>query len=100
MSGAQIRRLAVGAILAAALLYLFLRGVDFDALGAAFRTAHPAYLAGLVVTTLVTYAVRAWRWGYLLAPLAKVPFGRLFSATMIGFMSGLIVPRAGEVLRP
>jgi hypothetical protein len=48
----------------------------------------------------LTYVVRAWRWGYLLAPLAKVPFPRLLSATVVGFMSGLFVPRAGEILRP
>jgi uncharacterized protein (TIRG00374 family) len=44
--------------------------------------------------------VRSWRWGYLLEPLARVPFARLFSATVVGFMTGLVVPRAGEVVRP
>ena len=56
--------------------------------------------AGVVLVTVVTYVPRAWRWGYLLAPLARVPFARLFSATTVGFMTGLFVPRAGEVVRP
>jgi uncharacterized protein (TIRG00374 family) len=94
------RRLAVGGLLALGLLVLFFRGVDLTALRAAFRSADPRFLAGVVAATLVTYAVRAWRWGYLLAPLARVPFMRLFSVTLVGFMSGLIVPRAGEVVRP
>ncbi len=44
--------------------------------------------------------MRAWRWGDLLAPLGRVGYADLFSATMVGFASGLLVPRAGELLRP
>jgi hypothetical protein len=94
------RRLAAGGVLALVLLAFFFRGVDWSALGAAFRTADPLLLCGVVLATVVTYLARAWRWGYLLAPLARVPFVRLFSATVVGFMSGLLVPRAGEVVRP
>lgn len=94
------RRLLAGGVLALALLGLFFRGVEWTALKAAFRSADPWFLAGVVVATLVTYLARAWRWGYLLAPLARVPFIRLFSVTLIGFMSGLLIPRAGEVVRP
>jgi hypothetical protein len=57
-------------------------------------------MAGVAGVTLVVYALRAWRWGYLLRPLADVPFSRLFSVTLVGFAAGLVVPRAGEVLRP
>jgi hypothetical protein len=94
------RRLAAGGVLALALLALFFRGVDWSALRAAFRSADPLLLSGVVLATVVTYLARAWRWGFLLAPLARVPFSRLFSATVVGFMSGLLVPRAGEVVRP
>jgi hypothetical protein len=93
-------RLAGGALLALVLLALFFRGVDWAALGAAFRSANHTYLAGVVAITVVTYVLRAWRWGSLLAPLARVPFADLFSATFVGFMTGLLVPRAGEVVRP
>jgi uncharacterized protein (TIRG00374 family) len=44
--------------------------------------------------------VRAWRWGDLLLPLGRVGFADLFSATMVGFASGLLIPRAGELVRP
>lgn len=93
-------RLALGGVLALGLLALFFRGVEWPSLLAALRTARPIHLVGIVLATLLTYALRAWRWGYLLRPLAEVPFGRLFRVTVIGFMSGLLVPRAGEVLRP
>lgn len=93
-------RLLLGAALAVPLLYLFLRGVAWSELTAAFREARPGYLLGVLVATIATYTLRAWRWGYLLAPLIRVPFARLWSATWVGFMTGLLVPRAGEVVRP
>jgi hypothetical protein len=93
-------RLAGGALLALVLLALFFRGVDWEALREAFRSADHRYLVGVVAVTVITYALRAWRWGHLLAPLAPVPLTDLFPATVVGFMTGLVVPRAGEVVRP
>jgi uncharacterized protein (TIRG00374 family) len=93
-------RLLLGALAALALLALFFRGVDWRALQDAFAAANHGLLAAVVLATVAGYAVRAWRWGFLLAPLARVPFLRLFTATWVGFMSGLLVPRAGEVVRP
>jgi uncharacterized protein (TIRG00374 family) len=96
----QRGRLLLGALLALALLAIFFRGIDWSALGQALREARPLPLAGLVLVTVTVYAVRAWRWGALLAPLGRVGYADLFSATMVGFASGLLVPRAGELLRP
>jgi len=96
----QRGRLLAGALLAALLLALFFRGVDWTALGQALRGARPGPLAGVVLVTVAVYTLRAWRWGDLLLPLGRVRFGDLFSATMVGFASGLLVPRAGELLRP
>jgi uncharacterized protein (TIRG00374 family) len=93
-------RLFVGILLALALLALFFRGIDWSALVQALRSARVTPLAGLVLVTLVVYSLRAWRWGDLLAPLGRVGYPDLFSATMVGFASGLLVPRAGELLRP
>jgi uncharacterized protein (TIRG00374 family) len=96
----RARRLALSAVLGAGLLFFFFKGMDWRAVSAAFRRADPLYMAGVVLTTVLVYALRAWRWGYLLRPLAGVPFPRLFSITLVGFAAGLVVPRAGEVLRP
>ena len=100
MRGPRGGRVVLGGLLALVLMALFFRGVEWHSLGAALGSAHPGYLAGVLVTTLVTYAARSWRWGDLLAPLVKVRFGRLLSATIVGFMTGLFIPRAGEVVRP
>jgi uncharacterized protein (TIRG00374 family) len=87
-------------LLAAALLVFVFRDIDARGMVEALRTAHPLYLSGVIAATAAYYFTRAWRWGYLLAPLARVPLRRLFSVTVVGFMTGLIVPRAGEVVRP
>ena len=100
MRAGRATRLFLGALLAILLLYFFFRGVDLHAVAAAFRAADPVGLFAVAAITVVTYALRAWRWGDLLAPLGRVPFGRLFSATIVGFMTGLVIPRAGEVVRP
>jgi uncharacterized membrane protein YbhN (UPF0104 family) len=96
----RVRRLLVGALLGVGLLALFFRGLDWSALLDAFRAADPRYLVGVVLSTVLTYLARAWRWGYLLRPLARVPLMRLFAITNVGFATGLVIPRAGEVVRP
>lgn len=100
MTAASKRRFLAGSLAAMVLLALFLRGVDWDALGAALRSADRGQMAAVSAITVLVYGLRAWRWGSLLAPLARVPFPRLLSATYVGFMTGLLVPRAGEVVRP
>jgi hypothetical protein len=96
----QWKRLLTGALLAVVLLALFFRGIDWSALGQALRAARPLPLLGLVLATVGVYSARAWRWGDLLAPLGRVGYADLFSATMVGFASAFLVPRAGELLRP
>jgi glycosyltransferase 2 family protein len=100
LNGSQRRRLAAGAMVAIVLLALVLRGVAWPALFRALRDAHRLPLLGLLILSVAMYAIRAWRWGFLLAPLGRVPFSRLFPVTMIGFLAGLVIPRAAEVLRP
>jgi uncharacterized protein (TIRG00374 family) len=97
---AERGRLLLGVLAAALLLALFFRGMDWPALGRALANARWFPLAGFVLLTVVLYGIRAWRWGGLLAPLGRVRYADLFSATMVGFASALLIPRAGEILRP
>lgn len=93
-------RLLGGAIAALVLLAFFFRGMDWSALGRALAEARLAPLVAFVVVTVLIYLARAWRWGWLLQPLGRVRLADLLSATMVGFASGLLIPRAGELLRP
>lgn len=100
LKGRHRGRVAVGGLLALLLLYFFFRGVDSRALGAALASAHPGWILGIVLSTLLTYLLRAWRWGAFLAPMRHVPVGRLLHVTVVSFMAGLFIPRASEIVRP
>jgi hypothetical protein len=93
-------RLLAGALAALALLAFFFRGLDFSALGRALAGAAWLPLMGVSAVTVLLYGIRAWRWGGLLAPLGRVRIGDLFSATIVGFATALLIPRAGELVRP
>ena len=65
------------------------------------RRANPWPLLLAVVVTGVTYAIRALRWQYLLAPIGPTRFSTAFRTTVIGFAATFLLPaRAGEVIRP
>lgn len=93
-------RLAAGALVAVLLLAFFFRDMNWAALGRALAGARVVPLVAFVFLSVLIYLARAWRWGWLLQPLARVRFADLFSATMVGFGSGLLIPRAGEFVRP
>jgi hypothetical protein len=49
----------------------------------------------------VVHWFRAWRWDYLLRPVARVPTGRIIAIAWVGFFAIMMLPfRAGEVVRP
>lgn len=93
-------RFLLGTLAGVALLAFFFRGVDWSALGQALGSARTLPLAGLIIVIVAAYLLRAWRWGDFLGPMGSVRYLDLFSATMVGFASGLVIPRAGELLRP
>jgi len=99
VSGVE-RRALLGAALGAALLAALFASLRGPALADVLRHAALGPLSVVVLVTFGAYGTRAWRFGFLLAPLARVPFRRLLAATYLGYMAGLFVPRVGELLRP
>jgi glycosyltransferase 2 family protein len=95
-------RVAISLGLAALLVVLFLRTLDFAVVGRAIAAAHVGWLllataCGLVATPLF----RSWRWGFLLRKAGRPSFWDLNSATSIGFAASTLLPaRAGEIVRP
>lgn len=88
-------------LLTVGLLAFFLRNADVRAIWAETRGADPLTLLAALVVTGATYALRALRWQYLLAPLGRTRFAVAFRATVIGFAATFLLPaRAGEVIRP
>jgi hypothetical protein len=58
-------------------------------------------ILGYIPIICGTHLFRAWRWGYLLAPIIRVSFWRLISIASVSFMAILLLPfRSGELARP
>jgi uncharacterized protein (TIRG00374 family) len=81
-------------------LYLALRGLQLQELGAAFVAANYWWLLPGMAVYFVAVWARAWRWHYLLRPVKPIPTHTLFPITCIGYFGNNVYPaRAGEVLR-
>src|SRR5829696_3037223 len=88
-------------LLTIGLLAYFLYGVELRPVWDATRQADARLLVAGVGITMLTYALRAFRWQYLLAPIGPTRFWTAFRTTVIGFMASFLLPaRPGEVLRP
>jgi glycosyltransferase 2 family protein len=93
-------RVLIGVALTAFFLWLALRNVDLRAVRDALRSASYIYLIPAAISGLLGYCVRTVRWGRILAPVKKVPFGRLFPVLMVGFAANNLLPaRIGEFVR-
>lgn len=90
-------------VLAALLLYLALRGVEFERIAEAVAEAHYIWLLPLVFVVLLSHWLRAWRWTMLLEGLSgrdrPVPVLPAFYSLMIGYMVNYAAPRLGEIAR-
>ena len=91
-------------LLAALLLYLALRNADFATMWATLREADYIYLIPLILISLLSHWLRAWRWKILLQSLPEAQdrtprIPHAFGALMIGYMVNYAAPRLGEVAR-
>ena len=90
----------IGVVISASLLFLVFRNVDITEFKRAMREADYLYVIPAVILTLLSLWIRALRWRYLLLPVKSIRIGRLYSATMIGFMANNLLPaRLGELVR-
>jgi uncharacterized protein (TIRG00374 family) len=91
----------VGVVISAVALWLTLRGKDLGQVWEAMRQADYRFLVLYLPFWVVIHLSRTWRWGILLEPVAKVPFGKLNAASSVGWMALMIMPfRLGEFARP
>jgi len=95
-------RLLVSLLVAGAFVMFMQRGgvpvlPDTDAFKYVRWWTVPTYFASL----LVVHWFRAWRWGYLLKPVATVPTSRIVAYAWVGFFAIMMLPlRMGEFVRP
>ncbi|TMQ55953.1 MAG: flippase-like domain-containing protein [Candidatus Eisenbacteria bacterium] len=90
----------LGVALSAAAVFVLLRQVSPKELVHNIRGADPAWFLAACGLTVFGYWLRALRWGKILSPEAHVAQGRLFAATMVGFLAINTLPaRLGELVR-
>jgi uncharacterized protein (TIRG00374 family) len=94
-------QLFLGLALSGILLWLSLRSLDPKEITGALATANWVWFLPICGLTLLSFWIRALRWGWLLRSVKPISAGSLFSATMIGFAANNLLPaRLGEVVRP
>ena len=96
------RRLSFAAaiVLAAALLYYALRGLDWGNVAATISSADLKLLLLVAVLASINLLLRSLRWRILLEAATAVPPSTAFWATAAGYFGNTFMPaRAGEVVR-
>lgn len=90
-----------GLAISAAAMYAALRNVPFGELIDSFVSFNPIWILPTLAIIMVSYALRAMRWGIILGSGFSLGFWQLFHPLMIGFMLNCILPgRVGELARP
>ncbi len=86
--------------IAAVLLYLSLRGIEWERVWQLIRGASPPLLAVVLPLMSLAMFLRAMRWRVLLSAGGKIPVPLAFRATAAGYLGNTILPaRAGELVR-
>ena len=90
----------IGLLISAAFIALTLRGADLVQVKAYLWKIDKGMLLPVFISLSVIFLVKAFRWWYLMFPLKRIAFKRIFIATIIGFMANNALPlRGGDLLR-
>lgn len=91
---------ALSVVIAAALLYFSLRGVDWRRVWEIIAAARWQFIAGSALAICFSSTLRALRWRILLSAGADLSVWTVFRATMAGYLGNNFLPaRAGELIR-
>jgi glycosyltransferase 2 family protein len=104
MSASRLSRgvkMILSLALAAVLFAYFLWRAPLGEVGGALGRLDWRFLAASIVFSLISYTVRALRWGIILKPVGSPRTRDLLGCTAAGFAANTILPaRAGELVRP
>src|SRR5581483_1529011 len=94
------RRGVPSVVVGVVLVVLLLRQVNGQSVLAHVKGIHVRYLWLAVTCSLAGFALRAWRWRFLLRAIQNVRFSRLLAAELVGFTANSLFPfRLGEALK-
>jgi uncharacterized protein (TIRG00374 family) len=90
----------LGLAISVLFLYLAMRNVRLAEIRRSLSQVHLPTILWAMVIFMVSFAVRAVRWNYILRPIKEVGVPQAFSLLTIGFMANNVLPaRLGEVVR-
>ena len=93
-------RLVIGTVIGLLLLALVLVRVDLRQMLETLASADYIYLLPALAAQMVFFVIKAWRWKFLFPSDRRVPFGTLFSTTLVGYFGNQIIgASSGELLR-
>lgn len=96
-----MKKFIVGSLLGLLLVYLSLRGIDFQKVAEGFGQVRIHYVFLFLLVISGVQFLRSYRWGLMLRPLDRVRQISLFSVTSVGFLAIISLPaRLGELARP
>jgi uncharacterized protein (TIRG00374 family) len=100
ISRGALLRGTLGIAISVFAIWILIHSVDLDAAFAVLRTASPAWIGVMLVTSTLDIAARGARWRALLAPIAPLPYRRVLGYTYIGYLANNVLPaRLGELYR-
>lgn len=94
-------QITIGLIIGIVLVGVLFRNVNWQELWVALQGASIAWIIIAVVTVVISFYTRIFRWRYVVRATAPASFRSMFSATQIGFLANFTLPgRVGEFIRP
>jgi uncharacterized protein (TIRG00374 family) len=100
MKLSTVLKYTVSAALAGGLLWYVLKGIDLHILWENIKNANYFWVFLSAAMALTAHWSRAYRWKLMLQPLGYNPgIGKSMIAVLIGYLTNLIFPRAGELAR-
>lgn len=96
-----MKRVISSFLISAFFIYLAVNGVNYKEVTAGLANIAIGYVLLFLLLMLLMQAMRTWRWGLILAPLADLGKLDLFAVANIGFFAIMALPvRLGELVRP
>ena len=100
VKGYKVRDVLIGLAVGAICLLFAFKNVEFHKMWEAFKRAQYLYFIPALAILFFSHLLRAWRWQFLLSPVAQIRLSTLYSALLIGYMVNTFLPaHLGEIFR-
>lgn len=83
------------------IFWFLYKDIEFESLASQIKSSKWTWISASLLIALFGFWLRAWRWTLLITKEEgkEVSSSRAFHAVMIGYLTNLLIPRAGEVAR-